>query len=38
MVALCKEAYSDVAMELTISETNYTSWFRNLALKKGGDA
>lgn len=38
MVALCREAYTDVAMELAISETNYTSWFRNFALKKGGEA
>jgi len=36
MVVLCTEAYTDVAMELAISETNYTSWFRNLALKKEG--
>lgn len=38
MVALCREAYTDVAMELAISETNYTRWFRNLVLKKGGEA
>lgn len=38
MVALCEEAYSDVAMELAISETNYTGWLRNhiLLLKREG--